>query len=191
MTAPGRGIEAETDGLLGLATICRGFLDAEEVCRTTRLIESGKIPSPLNGLLVHEDHMTTTLGRHYGQPVDLHVLKVDMADDWYSRLILLTLGDSGEVVEVGIARIRLDALGAEVRELVVSQGQPLGDILIEHDVLRTIHPQWYFRFDTGNPLLAHFNSGRLSDAFGRIGVIKVAGEPVIDVLEVVADVTAE
>lgn len=187
MMSPGREIETETDGLLGLATVCRGFFESDSVCKSAHVVEADSVPFPFHRLLVHQNHMTTTLGQHYGQPVVLDVLKVEQSDDWYSRLILLTLAETGQAVEVGIARIRLDALDSDVRELVESQSKPLGDILIEHEVLRTIHPQWYFHFDSGSPVLRHFGAEFKSDAYGRVGVIKLSGEPVIDVLEVVAD----
>ncbi len=191
MTRPGQGIESETDGLLGLATVCRGFFQADDACRSAHVVTSRDVPAPFDSLLVHENHMTSTLVGHYGQPVRLDVLKVEETDDWYSRLILLTLAETGQVVELGVARIRLDTLGGDVRDMVVSQRQPLGDILIEHDVLRTIHPQWYFRFGADHPFLAHFDSNGKTGGYGRIGVIRVSGKPVIDVLEVVADVSVE
>jgi len=80
----------------------------------------------------------------------------------------------------------LDVVTDQVGAEIVARDAPLGDILIRHDVLRSVDPKWFVRFGEGTPLLAHFGPG-VREAFGRIGIIYCDQQPAIELLEVVAD----
>ncbi len=152
------------------------------------VIAAGDVPPPFDGLLVHREHMTATLGRHHGRPVELRVLRFRIDGDTYSREIVLTPAGSETIVEYGIVRLDLSVVSPAVRAEIEARRAPLGDILIRHDVLRRIEPQWYLRFGGESPILEHFRTSGASEAYGRLGTIYCDEAPAIELLEVVADV---
>ena len=145
------------------------------------------LEEPFRTLLVHHDHMTEVLFAYHGRAVCLQVLRRTQDADTYTRFIILTAQDSGQVIETGIVRINLDLLSGPVRQEITDAKKPLGSILIEHDVLRRIEPKWYFRLESSCPMLDHFGSG-VRRACGRVGLIHCDHQPAIELLEVVADV---
>jgi chorismate-pyruvate lyase len=149
------------------------------------VVDAGDVPVPFDRLLVHEAHMTTTLGAFYGESVVLRVLDERQAGDTYLRKIILTVGDA-HVVEVGVVRIHLEYTSADVRSEILSKQTPLGDILIQHDVMRRIEPKWFFRFDGPAALLETFGRTIDGPVYGRVGVIHCDGQPAIELLEVVS-----
>lgn len=177
-------IQETTDPRSAITSIAADFFgpaiaDAPIVCPPT------DVPPPFDGLLVHEEHMTTRLAAHHGEPVMLEVMEDRQMGDTYQRKILLTVGD-GHVVEVGVARIHLNFTADDVRAEILSKKSPLGDILINHNVLRRIEPKWFLRFEGPPALLAAFDRPLKGPAYGRIGVIHCDGAPAIELLEVVA-----
>ena len=156
--------------------------------RSYDVIAAGDVPPPFDRLLVHREHMTATLGRHHGRPVELRVLRFRIDGDTYSREIVLTPAGSETIVEYGIVRLDLGVVSPAVRAEIEARRAPLGDILIRHDVLRRIEPQWYLRFGSGSPILGHFRASGAREAYGRLGTIYCDEAPAIELLEVVADV---
>jgi len=168
-----------------LLSICGGWPAACACTGCCRRLTSAELPPGCRELLDHHDHMTTTLERAYGKPVDLHVLEESQAGVYYQRQILLKLRDTRTVVEFGIARLALDRVPPEVRDEVLDHGAPLGDILIRHEVMREIEPRWFFAVDGGCAWGRHFESSTEGPLYGRMGDIRCNGVPAIEVLEVV------
>jgi chorismate-pyruvate lyase len=168
-----------------LVDLGSGFLDAATVLTGCHPVEPDAMPDPFERLLVHHDHMTTRLGEFHGRPVSLEILKQEMRGEAYSRLIALRPHGRDHVVEVGFVRIDLACTSQPVRDMIVEGLTPLGDILIGHNVLRRIEPQWFFRFDAKSPLVAHF-ARPIDAAFGRLGVIHCDHRPAIRLLEIVS-----
>lgn len=166
--------------LLGLGSAFFGpdLVEAE-------LVPSDEVPSPFDGLLVHHEHMTTSLQRYHGVPVELEVLDELTNGDVYHRKILLTAQGTDHVVEVGVARINLGCTTDDVRAEIRKRETPLGDILIRHNVMRRIEPKWFFRFERPGPLLAAFDRPIEGPVYGRVGIIYFDEEPAIELLEVV------
>jgi len=150
-------------------------------------VPAESLEEPFCTLLVHHDHMTEVLFAYHGRAVCLHVLRRTQTVDTYTRFIILTAGDSKQVIETGIVRINLGLLSGPVRQEIMDAKKPLGSILIDHDVLRRIEPMWYFRLENSGPMLDPFGSG-VQQAYGRVGFIHCDHQPAIELLEVVADV---
>lgn len=174
-------------GVVALASVCDGFFDAEVASRDAHPVEAANIPEPYQQLLVHQEHMTTRLNAHYGAPVALRVLEEQTNEDHYARRILLTPVNSDAVVEFGIARLNLSLVSPSVRQDVLKQEIPLGDVLIQHNVMRRIDPKWYFRFGPESPFVGDFSTEASVPVFGRVGIIHCDGAPAIQLLEVVTD----
>lgn len=178
-----------------LDALCAGFCSHRRACLHCQAIDPSSIPSPFTKLLIHHDHMTTRLADYYGRPVELRVLDHQLIDEIYRRKILLVVAGTEQVVELGVVRIDLGATPTSVREAILERRRPLGDILIQHDVLRHIEPHWYLKVSGGCPLLEdvlrHAGGQRTRDAtFGRIGLIYCNGEPAIELLEIITGIDA-
>ena len=150
-------------------------------------ITAESLSEPYRTLLHHNDHMTAVLYRYHGCAVELRVLQQSLLHDIYSRFILLTAEGTDEVLETGVVKINLELLEEAVRDEIVAGGKPLGNILIDHEVMRRIQPKWYMRLPAGCPLVDPFGGG-VGEAYGRVGVIYCDHQPAIELLEVVADV---
>jgi hypothetical protein len=129
--------------------------------------------------------MTATLQAFHGAELKLNVLQFVHRSDDYRRMIVLTHERTGRVVEFGIVRIHLHLIPEVPRKEILGRAVPLGDILVRHNVLRSIDPLWFLRFHDGSPVLSFFGSDVVTEAYGRIGVIHCNGEPAVELLEVV------
>lgn len=174
-----------------LTDLCNGFAASQIAATTVHEVGPDEIPPPFHDLLVHHNHMTTTLRDHYGRPVRLRVLHEQVEDDLYHRQIVLTPTGSDTIIECGLVRIDLSFTTATVREAILRRDTPLGDILIEHGVLRRIEPRWYLRLEAQSPLLTLFNCLAPFDMFGRIGTIYCDDQPAIELLEIVTGAVLE
>lgn len=109
------------------------------------LVAAQEIPEPQRRLLVHHRDMTSTLGRHYRQPIVLRVLDRKLARDWYFRHIVLEAGTTRRAVEYGAIRIYLPLLSEAARIEVLSAHTPLGGILNAHHLAYRCCPGAYFK----------------------------------------------
>ncbi|MBX3395721.1 MAG: hypothetical protein KF841_10170 [Phycisphaerae bacterium] len=150
------------------------------------ILTPSEVPPPFDSLLVHELHMTTVLEKFHGQSLRLEVVEDRLIGSVYARKILLSLANSGFVVEVGAVRIHLQHTADAVREAILRRERPLGEILISHRVLRRIEPKWFMRFQGTSPIVAAFDRPNVAPVYGRVGLIHCDGEPAIELLEVVS-----
>jgi chorismate-pyruvate lyase len=151
-------------------------------------VSAAELPDPYRKLLAHTHHMTVTVEQFYARPVDVRVLDVWHRGDDYARKILLTLRPGGEVVQFGIVRIDLRVLAPTVRKQIEDQKTPLGRVLIQNHVLRTVQPTGYFRVTPSAAMRGWFDLAEPEPTWGRIGVITADGKPAVRVAEVLAPV---
>lgn len=151
-------------------------------------ISGDDMPEPYKSLLVHTHHMTVTVEKHYGGPVDVTVLEAARAGDEYARKILLEVRGTRKVVQFGIVQIDLSLLSEPVRAKIVEGKTPLGRVLIEHNVLRHILPAGYLKVEPCPELCEWFGLAEPTTTYGRLGIIYTDGKPAIEVLEILAPV---
>jgi len=148
-----------------------------------------EMPEPYRKLLVHTHHMTVTVEGFYGQSVNVTVLDSVRAGDTYGRKILLSLKESGEVVQFGIIEVDLAALTPPVRDEILAGQTPLGRVLIQNNVLRSIQPVGFFRVELDAAMGEWFGLCEPQTTYGRLGVIFTGDRPAIEVLEILAPVS--
>ncbi len=168
-----------------LSRLTDGLVDPNCEPACWELVTPDAIPAPARDLLVHRNHMTTTLEAFHGTPAQLTVLQHLHQGQVYQRSIVLTLGATDRVVEFGVVRIDLALMSNAVRSAIVDQRRPLGEILISENVLRQIEPQWFLRFPAGRALPTGFDRDGDGDLYGRVGTIHCDGKPAITLLEIV------
>jgi len=166
-----------------LRSLLDGLAGAERVAERCEIVEVADLPALSRELLVHNEHMTTRLLDHHGAPVRLDVLQEELAGATYRREIVLRRADDGRPVEYGVVRMDLRALPPAAREAVLNKTVPLGDVLVSHDVLRSIEPRWFLRVNAEGRIAAKL--AVTEPAFGRLGVIHCNGYEAIELLEVV------
>jgi chorismate-pyruvate lyase len=150
-------------------------------------IPASAVPEPYHRLLVHTHHMTVTVEEYYGVPVQVRVLEVKRQGLDYARKILLLAGE--RVVQFGLVRIDLSVCSENIRQAILAEKVPLGRILIEHNMLRRIEPQAYFRVTLSNTMAEWFGVKSGCHSYGRIGVIYSGERPVVHVLEILAPIS--
>ena len=148
----------------------------------------GEAPTPYDELLAHHKHMTVTVERFHGSPVDVKVLDVHQSRTHYSRKILLTRQSDGAVVQFGLVRLCLDFLDPEIRQEIESQHTPLGRILIEHNEMRDVQLISLWKVIPGEDLRKLFGLDNSDVTYGRTALIYCNGVPAVELLEIVAPV---
>lgn len=151
------------------------------------LVQPRAIPEPYRALLDHRRHMTVTVEEFYGEPVDVDVLQACASDDIYARKIRLCLR-SGRAVQFAVARVDLGAVAPAVRAEILGERVPLGRILIQHGVMRTVEPVAFYRTRPTAALAGWLGLHAERTLFGRLGVLTVDGSPAIAVAEILAPV---
>jgi hypothetical protein len=180
--------DPDTAALAALRDLCRPLAGGAELEPKCVVIQPNEIPHPIDALLVHHEHMTEVLRRHYGREVEVHVLDERLDGNLYTRKVSLTPEGGGPVVEWGVMRLDLQYVSDAVRNEILAKQAPLGAILIRHDVHRRIKPRWFLRFPERGPLLNFFADSSDRAMYGRIGTIYCDGKPAIDLLEIVTGI---
>ncbi len=150
-----------------------------------------QVPQPFSGLLVHNHHMTVTLERHHQSLLDVHVLQRMHTPDYYSRKILLSRQSDQRVVQFGLVRLRLACLSPSVRETIISEGIPLGRVLIEHNVLRKINLLSVWCIEPGLELAKCLGLQPGEKCYGRTALISTDHAPAIELLEILPAVARQ
>ena len=136
-------------------------------------------------LLAHDHHMTVTLEQHHGCPVDVHVIESKTDGDRYSRKITLTRQSDNAVVMFGLVRMDRTVFSDEVRDEIESQRTPLGRVLIENDVLRSVRLMQLYRIESPQDLADSLEMEAGAVCFGRTAMIYCDGAEAIELLEIV------
>jgi chorismate-pyruvate lyase len=162
-----------------------------------QLCAAADMPGKAQRLLAHNHHMTVTMEAEIGAPVDLRVLASVVAEQSYSRKILLLDGRNGQPVMFGLVRIALASLDLPMRQAIVSGTIPLGRVLIESDLLRQVNLLHLYRIEPGSELQEAFSIAGESDRppagsgirqpefYARTALIFLNSQPVVELLEIV------
>ncbi|QDT52540.1 hypothetical protein Pan44_05520 [Caulifigura coniformis] len=158
-------------------------------------------PEPYRQLLVHDHHMTLAMEGFHGHPVKVHVVDRHLEDSGYFRTSVLTVpattigrtsGRAGgrfageRAVQFGAIRFNFEFVTVEVREEIVAEHTPLGQVLIDHNVLRHIDLGAILRIKVGPELADIFGCERGTETYGRLATIFCNRRPAVDLLEVSA-----
>ncbi|MEK6233771.1 MAG: hypothetical protein N2C14_03580 [Planctomycetales bacterium] len=162
------------------------FYDSPEDLGELEQTPREDVPEPYRRLLAHEHHMTVTVEDFHQSLVDVQVVGKNVSDSHYARKILLTRQADGAVVQFGIMRVNLYYLSPAVRDEIVKEETPLGRILINHNVLRSIRLFDVWKVEPGPDLQALFHLESPETTYGRTAVIDCNNVPAVELLEIVA-----
>ena len=153
-----------------------------------RAVAPDEIPLPYRSLLVHEDDMTVTLERHFGGRIALRPLGVFSRGRSYFRRVLLAHEETGQPVEMGAIRIRLDAFDAALREKVLRNEVPLGRILRDGRVDCRSVPRAFLELAPNPEIMGVFWMREPRPLYGRRTEIVREGRKIGDIVEVLPQV---
>ena len=141
------------------------------------VVSPGDIPLPYRSLLVHDIDMTLTLERHFGGRVMLRPLSTFTVGDSYFRRVLLVQEYSGQPVEMGAIRMRLDAFSEVIRGQILKNEIPLGRILREGRFEYASHVKAFLRVTPNPEMMGVFWMREPRPLYGRRTEVLRAGAP--------------
>jgi chorismate-pyruvate lyase len=172
----------ELDALLDLF-----YEKRNDLAEFQEVLES-ELPPEARRLLAHDQHMTVTVEAFHGCSVSVEVLQTHVTPTHYSRKIRLRRVSDQGIVLFGIVRLNLGVLSPDVRAEIESQRTPLGHILIQHNVLRTVRLLSLWRVTPLGELSQLMGLRNRQDCFGRTALIYCDGVPAVELLEIVTPV---
>ena len=149
-------------------------------------VDASKVPADYAVLLNHEEHMTVTVESFHKSLVDVQVLEVRASEEHYSRKILLTRKSDGQVVQFGVVRLNRRLIPDRALAEIESQRTPLGRVLIDQDVMRSVKLDKLWRILPNSELKQIFRSDKTT--YGRSARIRVNAESAVELLEIVAPI---
>ena len=169
-----------------LSRLTGTFAEQQPLFANAEHVPAAMTPEPYRQMLVHDHHMTVTMERYHESTVDVRVLEQVLDGDVYSRKILLLKSGTEQVVQFGIVRFDFSFVTAAVREEILSEGIPLGRVLINHNVLRHVDLGAILKITAG-PALADYLQMESGDVtYGRLATIFCNHKPAVDLLEITA-----
>jgi len=108
-------------------------------------VDGEAVPQPYKQLLVHNDDMTPTLEKFYGQDIHLRVFGRRRKDNEYFREVVLLLDNNDQPVEFGAIKIDLELFSDEARKQILEERRPLGHILNEGGIKHSSRPKAFLR----------------------------------------------
>lgn len=153
-------------------------------------VDATQLPDVYQKLLAHDNHMTVTVEAHHQSPVDVVVLDRNVTSTHYARKIVLCRQSDHEVVQFGLMRVNFAHLQPDVRKAIEQEDTPLGRILIDHNVLRSVQLVSLYRVTPGHDLKHFFGIETVKGAapviaYGRTAIIFCNEEPAVELLEIV------
>lgn len=164
------------------------FRGGANLAAEVQTVPTSLVPAPYDALLVHNGHMTSMVERFYGSSVDVRVLARRIDGNIYSREIVLTLRDTGTVVQFALARYDLQSVSGIVREEILGEQIPIGRVLINHGVNCRIELGGVFRIRIGPGLAEQFHAAGDGVTYGRIATLICDDVPAFRVAEVLSPV---
>lgn len=171
--------DVELDQLISLF-----YQDAKDL-GAFQQVEANQLSTVGRTLLAHDQHMTVTVEKRHQCSVDVVVMETRTDENYYSRKILLTRQSDGCVVQFGIVRINKTYLTKEVQDEIEKLETPLGRILINHDVLRTVKLLSLLEIKCGEELANMLGLETGSLCYGRTALIYCNGSPAIELLSLI------
>jgi len=151
-----------------------------------KVMAGNTMPEPFRSLLDHEHHMTVTMEKHFAESVRVKVLSESIQGSNYSRILNLVGEKTGRIILFGAMRIRLDFLPHAAQQEILARKEPLGRILIRHEILRKLELVSLLAIDPFQGRLHWFERFDKNTYFGRLAKIHVGNQVAVEVFEVVS-----
>ena len=148
-------------------------------------IEADAMPENARLLLAHDAHMTVTVEAYHGCKVKVEVLDRKRQEPHYCRRILLRRSTDAGAVLFGIVRLDMRAIPKPALDAILSESIPLGQTLIDNNVLRRVELCHLWKVQAGPDLARLLDRREGETLYGRTAMIHVDHQPAIELLEIV------
>jgi chorismate-pyruvate lyase len=149
-------------------------------------VEAAALPATARLLLAHNRHMTATLEDFHGSSLRVEVLATGAEGDRYWRQIRLRRKTDGGVVQFAVVRVDFRQVDGVIRREIEEQGAPLGRILIEHNVSRSVVMLSLWQIAAAPALQRRLDMLAGGVVYGRTALIYCNGAPAIELLEILS-----
>ena len=148
------------------------------------VVQPKDIPLPYRSLLVHDNDMTLTLERHFGGQVALRALSTFTSGASYFRRVLLVQEYSGQPVEMGAIRMKLEAFGTRLQSKILRNKIPLGRILRDGQFDYVSHVKAFLAITPNPEMMGVFWMREPRLLYGRRTELIRKGVKIGDIVEV-------
>jgi chorismate-pyruvate lyase len=173
------------ENLPDLATLIALFYPNCRELGRFEAVEADQMPENARLLLAHDAHMTVTVEAYHNCKVRVEVLDRLRKEPHYSRRILLRRSTDSAVVLFGIVRLDMRAIPQPALEAILSESIPLGQTLIDNNVLRRVELCHLWKIQVGPDLARWVDVPEGETIYGRTAMIHVDHQPAIELLEIV------
>ncbi len=169
-----------------LESLISQFYEDLRLLGSFKQVAPEQVPDNYRELLDHHSHMTVALEECHDSPVDLRVLEVHDGPRFYSRKLALSRRSDGRIVLFGLMRLNPKLLPAAAMAEIRAQSEPLGHILIKHNVLREVQRLHLWQVCPGAEPRDLFKLKDDQPIYGRTALIRCNTQPAIELLEIVS-----
>ncbi len=186
-TAPSVNSLSQTS-LVDLDSLVRCFYPDPSAIGHFRRVTAEELPDNARVLLAHSGHMTETVEKFHGCSVDVEILRQTRYESHYAREILLRRQSDRRIVQYGIVRLNFEFLDPDVIREIEAGQKPLGRILIDHNVLRTVRLDQLFVIEPSDSLNRIIATPDAKVLLGRTAEILCDDAPAVELLEIVCNI---
>jgi chorismate-pyruvate lyase len=150
-------------------------------------VAAAALPASCRALLEHQDSMTATLERRWGEAVviDCIASAVSEPERTLDRFVALRTGRTGAVVELAAIRIHLDTVPESLRPAVVAGGRPFGAILAGAGIAFRGRPVAYFRLQADALVAGRCAVSEGATLYGRLNqLVRADGALLCETVEI-------
>lgn len=174
--------------LVDLDSLVRCFYPDPSTIGHFRRVPAEQLPDNARVLLAHSGHMTETVEKFHGCAVDVEILRQIRNESLYAREILLRRQSDRRIVQYGIVRLNFEFLDPDVIGEIEAGQKPLGRILIDHNVLRTVRLDQLLAIEPKASLSRIIAMPDAKVLFGRTAEILCDDAPAVKLLEILCNI---
>ena len=170
----------------GASRVAELFYDSLDALGTFESVQASDLPDDAHALLAHNNHMTVTLEAFHNSLVDVEIIAEQEVDAFYAREVLLRRQSEQGIVQFGIMRVWLTDMAATAERDLRQRKQPLGRVLIDHNVFRQVELMNLWRIQLAEHVFKYLGRPDTGEVFGRTAQILVDERPTVQLLEIVS-----
>lgn len=152
-------------------------------------VDASAMPDAARALLVHDNDMTPTLERWYGDEMTLRTLDRHVSEKTLSRMVVLETVCDSTPAEFGMIRIHLDRFADVAREEIIDCHIPLGTILGRRKITHTCQVGGYISIASDALMNRALDLNESTQLWGRCNLLlDQSNRALAEVVEILAPV---
>jgi chorismate-pyruvate lyase len=154
-------------------------------CPEVKFITANEMPEPHQTLLAHDNDMTPTLEKFFGETTELEVICKEQNGAQLLRQVVLVTERSRQHIEFGGILISLSEFSGNALDQIRQCHIPLGTILMQNKIPHQGHPSAYFKLIADDRIMKSLNMAQPEEVYGRCNTISSPrGVPLARIVEI-------